>query len=190
MRRSHAAVVAVLALVGVLTSACGATTTGDKGYVDGGGVINEVAAPDRTPVGALAGKTLTGGRFDLADHRGHIVVVNVWGSWCAECRAEAATLVAAARDLRPKGVVFVGINTRDPSRDNPLAYYRTYHVPYPSIYDPDGRTLLAFKGTITPSAVPSTIVVDAKGRVAASVLGSLTSQTTLEDLVHDAGART
>ena len=58
-------------------------------------------------------------------------------------------------------------------------------MPYPSIYDPGGRNLLAFRGTLTPNAIPSTVVVDAQGRVAASILGEVTSTTTLVDLVED-----
>ena len=58
-------------------------------------------------------------------------------------------------------------------------------MPYPSIYDPSGRTLLAFRGTLRPDAIPSTVVIDRQGRVAASILGEVTSTTTLVDLVQE-----
>ena len=82
-------------------------------------------------------------------------------------------------------VVFVGVNTKDSSPDQGLAFERRYDVPYPSLFDPSGRTLLAFHGTLNPSAIPSTVVLDQQGRVAASILGEVPSQQTLVDLVRD-----
>ena len=58
-------------------------------------------------------------------------------------------------------------------------------MPYPSIYDPGGRNLLAFRHTLTPNSIPSTVIIDRQGRVAASVLGEVTSTTTLVDLVDE-----
>jgi thiol-disulfide isomerase/thioredoxin len=112
------------------------------------------------------------------------VVVNVWGSWCPPCRAEAPVLADAARDLSGKGVAFLGINSRNPERSGPRAFEARYKVPYDSIYDPGGRTLLAFHGTLTPNSIPSTVIIDRRGRVAASVLGEVT-RTTLDDLVDE-----
>jgi thiol-disulfide isomerase/thioredoxin len=177
--------VVVLALV---AAGCGASGTGDKGYVAGDGVIVQLPAHERHEVGTVSGPTLDGGTFDLAAHRGKVVVVNVWGSWCGDCRAEAAKVVEAARELTSRGVVFVGINTRDATRDAPRAYERTHGIDYPSIFDPSGENLLAFRGVITPNSIPSTIVIDPQGRIAACVRGQLTSATTLVDLAEDAGA--
>ncbi len=138
----------------------------------------------------VAGTTLAGrdtSRWPTT--AGKVVVVNVWGSWCPPCRAEAPMLAAAARDLSGDDVVFLGINSRDPEKAGPQAFVRRFEVPYDSIYDPDGRTLLAFRGTLPANAIPSTVVIDRQGRVAASVIGSVT-RTTLYDLVEDAGAET
>ena len=93
-------------------------------------------------------------------------------------------LADAARDLRQKGVVFLGINSRNPEQAGPQAFERRYDIPYDSIYDPDGQTLLAFHGTLAPNSIPSTVVIDKQGRVAASVIGKVT-RTTIEDLVED-----
>jgi thiol-disulfide isomerase/thioredoxin len=185
--RPLARVLALLtvAVLGVTGCANGVGGTGDKGYVDGEGVITLLAVADREKPGEVTGETLAGDPVDLSSYAGKVVVVNVWGSWCPPCRAEADELAAAARELAPSGVVFVGINSRDASADNARAFERTYEVPYPSIYDPSGRNLLAFRGTLTPNSIPSTVVIDREGRVAASVIGSVTSKTTLVDLVED-----
>ena len=160
-------------------------SSGNQGYVSGGGMITSVAAADRKLPGTVAGTTLDGDKVSLADYRGKVVVVNVWGSWCGECAGEAPMLTQAARDLKAKGVEFLGIDSRDPSFQNAQAFVRRFETPYPSIYDQGGRTLLAFRGTLTPNSVPSTIVIDKRGRVAGSVNGSIT-RTTLDDLVDDA----
>ncbi len=162
-------------------------SSGNQGYVAGKGVITSVQAADRKKPGEVAGRTLDGKRVSLADFHGKVVVVNVWGSWCGPCRAEAPMLAQAARDLAKKDVVFLGIDSRDPSQDAAKAFVRRFDVPYPSLYDQQGTTLLAFRGTLTPNSVPSTVVVDPQGRVAGSVLGSLT-RTTLDDLVDDASS--
>ena len=188
--RPRPLLVVVPLLLAVLLAGCSGNavgSSGDQGFVSSSGIISTVATEDREPAGSVAGTTLAGDDVSLSDYRGKVVVVNVWGSWCPPCRAEAPMLADAARDLRRKGVVFLGISSRNPEQAGPRAYERRFKVPYDSIYDPTGRTLLAFRGTLPANAIPSTVVVDAKGRVAGSVIGSIT-RTTLYDLVEDAGA--
>ncbi len=184
MRRLLVALALPLALV--LIAGC-ASGTGTKGYIDGGSVVKEIKPSDRKPVGLVAGDKLGGGKLDLADYRGKVVVLNLWWSLCPPCRAEQPMLAGAARDLMAKGVAVMGINTRDAAPSGPIAYQRSFKVPYPSIFDPDGQTLLAFKAYVSPNAIPSTLVIDKEGRVAAVVLGELPSRTTLLDLVEGAG---
>jgi thiol-disulfide isomerase/thioredoxin len=160
-------------------------SSGDQGYVAGKGIITTIEAADRKAPGTVSGTTLDGARTALTDFRGKVVVLNVWGSWCPPCRAEAPMLAAAARDLQREDVVFLGINSRNPEQAGPKAFERRFKIPYDSIYDPDGRTLLAFRATLPPNAIPSTVVVDPEGRVSGSVIGTIT-RTTLYDLVEDA----
>jgi peroxiredoxin len=93
-------------------------------------------------------------------------------------------LAEAARDLADRDVAFLGIDSRDPSESAARAFVRRFDIPYPSIYDQQGSTLLAFRGTLSPNAIPSTVIIDRQGRVAASVLGEV-SRTTLYDLVEE-----
>lgn len=178
--------IARLAIVCVafLLAGCG-FNGGTGGFVSGDGTITWLPVAQREPVGAVSGKLLDGTSFDLTSLRGKVVVINVWGSWCAPCRAEAPRLQRAYAALKDQGVEFVGINTRDASPANGLAFDRTFGVEYPSLYDPSAKTLLAFGGKITPNSIPSTIVLDAEGRIAASVIGEVTSAITLKDLVED-----
>ena len=186
LRRTSLLLAAALA-GGALLSGCSSAigSAGDQGYVDGKGVITSLPVADRKRPGDVSGRTVDGRHVALSDYRGKVVVVNVWGSWCAPCRAEAPMLAATSKELSKRGVVFLGIDSRDPSEAAARAFARRFSVPYPSIYDQEGRTLLAFHGTLTPNAVPSTVVIDKQGRVSGSVLGEVT-RTTLVDLVHDA----
>jgi thiol-disulfide isomerase/thioredoxin len=163
-------------------------SSGDQGYVAGRGIITTLPVAEREQPGDVSGETIDGEPLSLSDFAGQVVVVNVWGSWCAPCRAEAPMLAEAARDLAGRDVAFLGIDSRDPSKTAARAFVRRFDIPYPSIYDQQGRTLLAFRGTLTPNAIPSTVIIDRQGRVAASVLGEI-SRTTLYDLVEEvAGA--
>ena len=189
-RRPAAVLLAAALAAGALAGCSGGEvgSSGDQGYVAGKGIVTTVAAADRERPGEVSGTTLDGNDVSLGDYRGKVVVLNVWGSWCPPCRAEAPMLADAARDLADQDVVFLGINSRNPERAGPRAFERRFDVPYESIYDPDGRTLLAFHGTLSPNSIPSTVVIDRQGRVAASVIGSV-SRTTLDDLVDDALGR-
>jgi len=165
----------------------GIGSTPEAGFVGGDGTITVIAADERVAAPALIGTTVDEQPYDMADDRGKVLVVNVWGSWCPPCRKEAPELVRAHERLTAGGkssdVAFVGIDTRDPSRAAAKAYQRKFNVPYPSVYDPSGTLLLGFADSLPPSAIPSTLVIDEQGRVAARVLGGITAAT-LEDLVQ------
>ena len=155
-----------------------------QGYIAGGGTVVQMAAGDRDEPVSFGGRTLDGTRFDVADHRGDVVVVNVWGSWCPPCIAEAKDLQGVWTQSEPKGVQFVGIDFRD-NADSARAHERRFGITYPSIDDPSGSTLLQLRGSLPPRAIPSTLVLDRRGRVAARVLGQVRAAT-LRALVSDA----
>lgn len=161
--------------------------SGDKGYVTGDGAVSQVAVDDRDSPVELVAEDLDGKAFDMDDYRGKPLVVVVWGAWCVECRAEQSEVNGAAEELAGTAE-FVGLNVREASVDNALAYVRKYDVPYPSIDGNDGRALGAFDGALTPYAVPAFVVLDAEGRISASIIGALPSRLTLVDVVKEVAA--
>jgi peroxiredoxin len=176
-------VLALAALGGVLMlSACGGTNaaeTGggsDSGYVAGTGESVSVPAAQRGAAINLTGKDLDGKNLDLSAYRGKVVVLNVWGSWCGPCRAEAGDFETVYKADQAKGVEFVGINTRDTQIDQAQQFVRAHGLTYPSFYDEDGSLLLQFpKGSLNPQAIPSTLILDRQGRIAVRALQPLTS---------------
>jgi thiol-disulfide isomerase/thioredoxin len=176
--------VAVAALV---LSACSSGGTsggsGNTNFITGSDGIATVKKGDRQDAPDLSGKTIDGKTLDTADYKGKILVVNVWGSWCSPCRAEADNLVQVAKATAGKGVQFVGLNTRDPETGPAVAFEKKYDVPYPSLYDPTGKLMLRFKkGTLNPQAIPSTIIIDRDGKIAARTLQALSEEKLREML--------
>lgn len=170
-------------VLGLVLTSCGSRPSSEGGFVAGDGALTRVPVAQRKPAPAIAGDTLEGKPFDASRHRGTVIVYNVWGSWCAPCRKEAPALVAASKQLRGDAV-FVGLNTRDLSKDPARAFVRAFGVPYTNVFDPDGTLLLTFGRDLPPNAIPTTIVVDREGRIAARVVGEIT-EATLVGLVTD-----
>ncbi|CAL9530435.1 TlpA family protein disulfide reductase [Streptomyces sp. NPDC057838] len=180
--RSRAALLTAGAAAAVLTlSACSSGGTsgggGDTNFVLGKDGIATADKGERADAPDLSGKTVDGKQLDVDDYKGKVVVVNVWGSWCPPCRAEAPGFQKVSEDLKDEGVQFVGINTRDTSTGPALAFEKTYGVTYPSLYDPTGKLMLRFeRGTLNPQAIPSTLVFDRDGKIAARSLQALSEE--------------
>ncbi|MGP2436561.1 TlpA family protein disulfide reductase [Streptomyces sp. JW3] len=165
----------------LLVTACGSGGTsgggGDTNYITGADGIAAVDRGDRAAVPDLSGKTVDGDQLDIDDYKGKVVVLNVWGSWCPPCRAEAKNFETVYQDVKDQGVQFVGINTRDTSTGPAKAFEEEFGVSYPSLYDPTGKLMLRFaKGTLNPQAIPSTLVIDRDGKIAARTLQALSEE--------------
>jgi thiol-disulfide isomerase/thioredoxin len=165
-------------VLGLAACSGGSSASSSGGnYVEGDGTIVHVPKEDRDPAPELTGVTTHDEPLNLADYRGQIVVLNVWGSWCGPCRAEAPNLVAVAEELADEGVQFIVINTRDPDPANARAFDENYGIDYPSFYDPKGKLILDFPAnTLSPQGIPSTVVLDRDGDIAVRALKPLTEE--------------
>ncbi|MEU3985866.1 TlpA disulfide reductase family protein [Streptomyces sp. NPDC026672] len=183
--RSRAVLLSAMVAASALTlSACGSGGTsgggGDTNFVTGNNGIDTAPQGKRAAAPDLSGRTIDGKTLDVADYKGKVVVVNVWGSWCGPCRAEGKNFAKVSKDYADQGVQFVGINTRDTSTTPAVNFEKEQDITYPSLYDPTGRLMLRFKkGTLNPQLIPSTLVLDRQGRIAARALQALSE----DDLV-------
>ncbi|MGH3695654.1 MAG: TlpA disulfide reductase family protein [Pseudonocardiaceae bacterium] len=172
MRHLLVVLFATVVLAGCATGTDAVARGGTFEFVSPGGKTDIFYDPPtaRGTIGDLSGDSLTepGTTISLARYAGRVVVLNIWGSWCGPCRAEAADLVRVADATASQGVQFIGINVRD-SQQAGADFARDFGLTYPSIFDPFGRTLFALKD-IPRSVVPLTIVLDRHHRVAAVFL--------------------
>lgn len=177
-RRRTTLLAAGTAAAALALGACGDGTAGGSAqtrFVQGKDGIDTVKQGNRQPAPELSGETTTGKQLDVADYKGKVVVLNVWGSYCGPCIAEAPNFAKVAKETKSKGVQFVGINTRDANKTLATNFEDEHKVPYPSLFDPTGRLMLRFpKGSLNPQAIPSTIAIDRHGKIAARSIGPLT----------------
>ncbi len=157
--------VAVLAGCSTGSDAVDVSNGGEFRFVAGtpdGEVIDE---DDRASAPAFTGELLDGMDFDSSSLSGDIVVINFWGSWCAPCRVETPEFQQVYADVSGDDVSFLGINVRD-DRQLAQAFLDDNAITYPSVFDPRSEIALAFRD-YPANAIPSTIVLDRDGRVAA-----------------------
>ncbi|MFD2770540.1 TlpA family protein disulfide reductase [Cellulomonas phragmiteti] len=182
-----ACVVAALALAlgGCAAADDGGTTADvvDQGYQSGDGSTTTWARADRLGPLEIRGTDYEGGTHDLAQWRGDVVLLNTWYAACPPCRAEAPDLADVATDYAEQGLHVLGINSRD-AAGTAQAFQRQLGVPYPSLDDTSGSAVAALQGVVPVNAVPTTVLLDRDGRVAARVLG-LVRPSTLRALVED-----
>ena len=169
---------AVLALfsASLLTACGGGSSTAEESFIEGSGAVTFIESSNRSAAPELSGMTLSGKEFIF--NPGQVAVVNVWASWCSPCRAEIPTLIELAKQY-PE-VQFMGILTRD----NPAtaeAFARRFAMPYPTFID--DSLLIGFKGTLPANAIPSTVLLDKDGNVAARISGEVTL-TSLSKLIR------
>lgn len=165
---------ALLGAVLLLTGCAAVSTAADCEPIGGvrSGVCpipieERVAAPDHALPAVAADDTVD--EVALAEFEGRVVVLNFWASWCGPCRVEQPDLNEAHASVPSDEVAFLGVNIED-SEANARAHLREFDVPYPSIYDPSNRYASEFDG-VGPRSIPSTVFVDAEGRVAARIFG-------------------
>jgi len=124
------------------------------------------AAPDFT-LDRLEGP----GRLQLASLRGKAVVLNVWASWCIPCKEEAPYLEQVWRANKAKGVVVLGLDSKD-FRSDARKFARRYDLTFPLVYDGPGNTLNGYGVT----GFPETFVVDRDGRVVEAFAGAVNGE--------------
>lgn len=159
----------------------------NKNYIAGDGSVTEILLENRGEPITFSGTTETGEKVSSQQYLGNVLVVNFWYAGCAPCRAEAGDLEEVYQETAPSGVNFLGVNVRDQAA-TAVSFNERFGVTYPSIMDQNGQAQLSFASQVPPNAVPTTLVLDAQGRVAARILGQLQDPSILLTLINDVAA--
>jgi len=167
IRKSHRFILVAVSALILTSCGNGGVSTAQENYISGNGAVTFISAADRAMAPKLSGDTLYGTKFDFAGNQ--IAVINVWASWCSPCRAEIPAFVALSEKY--PDVQFMGILTRD-NLANAEVFARQLAVPYPNFID--DSLLLGFRNTLPANAIPTTVVLDKQGRVAARISGAAT----------------
>jgi len=182
-----AALLVVIALAGCASDplaeqyASGST----KNYISGDGSLTTIVPAEREDPVVFEGVTADGDKVSSDDYAGEVLVLNFWYAACPPCRVEAPDLEKLHLSLEGDGASFLGVNVRDQA-GTALTFETETGVTYPSVIDAnDGNMLFAFAGTVAPNAVPTTLVIDKQGRVAARILGQVTSPSALDTIIRD-----
>jgi peroxiredoxin len=130
-----------------------------------GGITQE---SERKAMPAVVLEQLGGGEWRMADHRGQVVLLNYWATWCGPCWEETPGLVRLAKELGPQGLAVVGISVDEGGREKVRKFVEDFKVPYPVAF-PAAMSQLEWG----LEGVPTTILVDREGRVAKSYLGAV-----------------
>ena len=156
-----------------------------QGYISGDGAYTVIAEADRGEPIKFAGVIETGDTVSSDDYRGDVLVVNFWYAACPPCRLEAPDLEAISQQFSPDGVSFLGVNIYDQA-PTAMSFAKEFGVTYPSILDVnDGSMRLAFAGQVAPNSVPTTLVLDQQGRVAARISGVVSEPSVLRSMITD-----
>jgi len=133
--------------------------------------IGQVAMPLKLP---LAGG---GGDLDLAQHRGSVVALNFWATWCVPCRAEMPVFERAQQQYRDRGLVVLAVDFQE-SDDEILAYLKEVGVTFPSAVDRTGEVARAWRAT----GLPTTFLIDRQGIIRDVRVGAYTDSMLEERL--------
>ena len=164
MKKFAPAFLALLLLTGCSN---GGASQAEESFISGDGAVTFIKKSDRIKAPKISGMTLMGTDYNFDG--GKVAVVNVWASWCSPCRAEEPALSALARKY--SDVEFIGILTRD-NPVNAEAFSRKRNIPYPTLID--DSILVGFRKSLPANAIPSTVVIDETGKVAARISGAIT----------------
>ncbi len=166
----------------LLLSGCsnGGASKAEESFIAGSGAVTTIKSGSRSAAPEISGMTLNGTNFTFT--QGKVAVVNVWASWCSPCRAEEPTLAALSRKY--SDVQFIGILTRD-NPVNAEAFSRKRGTPYPTLID--DSILVGFSKSLPANAIPTTVIIDRSGKVAARISGGVTVAS-LSDLIDKVNA--
>lgn len=162
----------------------------------GGEDENDTGGPSSLDIGTIGSaapdfsmETFSGETFTLSEHRGEVVVMNFWGSWCEPCKREMPAFQGYWEDA-PDDVMFVGVGSKRDPEDKAIEFAEEFGVTYPIGRDTEGGTVAA--GQISKdyniSFYPMTYIIDPDGNISALVIGEMDEED-LDGYINEARER-
>jgi thiol-disulfide isomerase/thioredoxin len=135
-------------------------------HPDENGAGDLIAVSKRKPMAEISLSDLGGNRWRLANHKGEVVLLNFWASWCGPCREETPALVRIAQSYAGRGVAVLGVAMDEGGSEAVRKFASEYRISYP-VALPDSHFLLAR----SVGALPTTLLIDREGRLAKMYVG-------------------
>jgi cytochrome c biogenesis protein CcmG, thiol:disulfide interchange protein DsbE len=133
----------------------------------------------RQPMAAFSVPQLDGSTWRLADHRGRVVLVNFWATWCGPCREELPGLARLARMHPPTDLAVLGISLDHTDPQTVRDFAAHYNLGYPIVHaDP------MWQIDQIPSGIPATILLDREGRIAKTYSGAIREKDFQADIAQ------
>jgi peroxiredoxin len=134
----------------------------------GAGASRGINVGNRAPDFTL--EALDGSEVSLQDHRGKVVLINFWATWCPPCRDEIPDIEAAFKTRQEDGFVVLGVNVEE-AREIVAPFVDAFEMSYPVLLDESGRLLQTYRAM----GLPMSVVVDQEGVIQARHIGVLTA---------------
>jgi cytochrome c biogenesis protein CcmG/thiol:disulfide interchange protein DsbE len=134
---------------------------------------------NRQAMSTAALPQLGGGEWRLADHRGQVVLINYWATWCEPCREELPGLMQVARESGAKGLAVVGVSldTGADAQARVQQFATQYRLPYPVVF-PDAM----WNRHAGEVEIPTTVLVDRQGRIVKTYVGAVERRDFAKDV--------
>lgn len=132
------------------------------------GSARGVEVGDRVP--EYSAQSLSGQEIAFADHRGEVVLINVWATWCGPCRVEMPPIQNLYSRFKDQGftVLAVSIDTGPSYKEKVEEFVREFELDFPVLLDPESR----IGRVLQTIGVPETFVVDRQGRIIKRLIGA------------------
>jgi cytochrome c biogenesis protein CcmG/thiol:disulfide interchange protein DsbE len=163
------------AMYGLLAITVALIAYSSQDWTEGAGALRSPTS--RSLMTDLALPTLTGGQWRLSEHRGQVVLINFWATWCPPCRQETPGLVKLAHAHSRENLVVAGVSLDEGGNSVVQDFVNKFHVPYPVLV-PGGNSA----SVANVESLPTTILIDRAGRIAKTYFGAVREATFEKDI--------
>jgi len=136
-----------------------------------------VQSHDRLFMTEIHLKDLNGQPWRLEDQLGKVVLVNFWATWCPPCREETPGLIRLAQAYDARGLKIVGIAMDEGEAAPIVQFTNKFQIPYPILLPGKGFALAD-----RVDSLPTTFLIDQRGRIAKTYIGAVAEQTFQQDV--------